>query len=70
MTREDPDPNWGGAREGAGRPTEGEEPLSVQLSLRVTKTIADRIDTQREDGESRATAARRLIEERLDQLEG
>lgn len=70
MTREDPDPNWGGARDGAGRPTELDEVLSVQVNVKLTESLTTQLDAQRMDGESRAKCARRLLMERLAQLEG
>ncbi|WP_242892376.1 CopG family transcriptional regulator [Actinomadura litoris] len=50
----------GGARPGAGRPEVG-KPTPVRLGDDLTA----RVDKERRDGESRAAAIRRLLEERL-----
>ena len=61
--------NWGGAREGAGRETLGALP-SFSKTLRLPGEWKARLDAARIDGEKDSELIRRLIDERLTQIEG
>ena len=58
----------GGAREGAGRKAQGDEPLNQPVRLMLTKTDKEHLEAARKRKETISEAARRLILEGLKRL--
>lgn len=57
------------ASRGRGRPSLGAEALTVTYPIRLSKKMLQRIRKHANRGEGGTVAARRLIQERLDQLD-
>jgi len=69
MSKQEEKKEWGGAREGAGRP-EVEEPRSVQISFRVTEAFASALaQLGQSEGLSRNQMARAVCRRAIDQAE-
>ena len=60
---EEKDTNWGGARPGAGRPTDDENdgPLSHLVAVKITDRLRERAEALAKDGESKPALWRRLM---------
>ena len=68
MSKDKPDPNWGGARAGAGRQSLGKLP-SKQIGFKLPGEVVEQLDALREGKESLHAAARRLLLEHLEQIQ-